>query len=145
MNQSARTFIASKAPRKAFKSRGSALWRIILLVLVLGVAAGFAVARFLLNDQLQARYDQLKKQFDNTVAQAQADTARLQAALDTAQGRLAVEQSTRKGLEASLGTLQKQLGQAHDQLAFFHQLFPPGPRGSINVRAFAVRQIGRAP
>src|SRR5690606_15537142 len=38
--------------------------------------------------------------------------------------------------------LQTELGRARDQLAFFDQLLPPGPKGSISIRALDVQQLG---
>src|SRR5690606_7320917 len=55
---------------------------------------------------------------------------------------LVVEESTRKGLEASLQALQSELGQTRDQLAFYDQLLPPGPKGAISIRALEVERLG---
>lgn len=125
------------APRPA-----RARWAWLVLGLLIGLAAGFFAARAWLAHQGLSRYDQLKAQFDQLSAQSQADTDRLRARVDTLQGELDIELGTRKGLEASLATAQRELGQARDQLAFFRQLFPPGPSGSVSIRALEVRQQG---
>lgn len=143
MSQSARTFIASKAPPTARRSLGGrrpVFWRAIFLAVVVGVGIGFVLARFLLYDQVNLRYAQLKTQFDSATAQSQADANRLQATLDHTKGQLTVEQSTRKALEVDLAAAQKHLGDARNKLAFFQQLFPPGPMGSVNIRAFDVNE-----
>src|SRR5690606_17589531 len=67
--------------------------------------------------------------------QSNQDYEALHAQLDTAQGLLMVEQSTRKSLEATLQATQGELGKARDQLAFFDRLLPPGPNGSVSIRA----------
>jgi len=144
MTQSGRTFIATKVRRQSFRQRSGGRWAALLLVLAVGAGAGFAAARFLLQDQARTQYDHLKTRYDKAMAQARADADKLQARLDTAQGRLAIEQGVRKGLEGSLAAAQAKLGHARDQLAFFHQLFPPGPDGAINIRALAVQQQGGA-
>lgn len=122
--------------------RGPGWWATVLLVLILGLACGFAGARFWFQDQASQRYNQLKTRFDAAVAQNQADSGVLQAKLDAVQGQLAVEQSTRKGLEQTLQATQGQLGKARDQLAFFDQLLPPGPNGTISIRAFDIQRQG---
>src|SRR3546814_7990669 len=53
-----------------------------------------------------------------------------------------MEESTRKGLEATLQASQTELGRARDQLAFFDQLLPPGPTGAIGIRALDIVQLG---
>lgn len=58
------------------------------------------------------------------------------------EGRLLVEESTRRGLETGLQVMQNELGQARDSLAFFEQLMPPGPNGSLSVRALDIERLG---
>lgn len=55
------------------------------------------------------------------------------------QGELGVERAARIELERSLRNAEKDLGQMRDKLAFYEQLLPPGPQGSIDVRAFEVQ------
>jgi hypothetical protein len=75
--------------------------------------------------------------------QAEADwDAQLKAAARRAeqvQGELGVERAARIELERSLQNAEKDLGQMRDKLAFYEQLLPPGPQGSIDVRAFEVQ------
>ncbi|MCC7227082.1 MAG: hypothetical protein IT507_10355 [Burkholderiaceae bacterium] len=68
-------------------------------------------------------------------AQLQAATRRV----EQTQGELAVERAARIGLERSLQNAEKDLGLMRDKLAFYEQLLPPGPQGSIDVRAFEVQ------
>lgn len=73
----------------------------------------------------------------------QQDFDQLQVERNVLEGRLAVESSTRRGLESSLSAAQRDLGAARDQIAFFTELLPPGPDGSISVRGLDVQQKGR--
>lgn len=59
---------------------------------------------------------------------------------DVLEGQLAVEVSTRKGLEATLGAIQQDLGSARDKIAFFEELLPAGPEGSIGIRALDIQK-----
>lgn len=74
--------------------------------------------------------------------QARLELGELHAELGVLEGRLAVESSTRQALERTLGTVQQELGAARDQIAFFYELMPPGPDGSISIRGFDVQRQG---
>ena len=77
-------------------------------------------------------------------AQAVSDwDAQLQASVrhaEQVQGELAVERAARIELERTLQKAEQDLGQMRDKLAFYEQLLPPGPQGSIDVRAFDVQR-----
>ena len=77
-------------------------------------------------------------------AQAVADwDAQLQAAVRRAeqvQGELGVERAAHIELERTLQKAEQDLGQMRDKLAFYEQLLPPGPQGSIDVRAFDIQK-----
>jgi hypothetical protein len=79
---------------------------------------------------LQARVDQEQ-------AQAQA----LRGQLAAADAELAVERAARRTLEDSLAALQTQAGQLRDRLAFYDQLFPAGPAGTVSIRALEISHI----
>ena len=76
-------------------------------------------------------------------AQAVSDwDAQLQTAVRRAEqvrGELGVERAARIELERTLQKAEQDLGQMRDKLAFYEQLLPPGPQGSIDVRAFDVQ------
>lgn len=114
----------------------------LFIVLIVGVALGYASARYLLQDEAGQHYAKLKTEFDVTVAQNQYDLANARSQLDFVRAQLSVEESTRKTLEATLQATQSELGRARDQLAFFDQLLPPGPNGSISVRGLDIEQRG---
>lgn len=76
------------------------------------------------------------------LSQAGAQLNELRAERGLLEGKLAVERSTRQGLERTLGTVQQELGAARDQIAFFYELMPPGPEGSISIRGFDIQRQG---
>jgi hypothetical protein len=51
---------------------------------------------------------------------------------------LLTERAKRLELEKILVNVQSELGRTQDQLAFFEDLFPPGPQGALDLRAVAV-------
>jgi len=114
----------------------------LLLGLVVGLVLGFAGAKFWVQDQAGQRYGLLKAQLEQALAQRQSDLDAAVARLDSVQGRLAIEEGTRKGLESTLASTQQELGRARDHLAFFDRLLPPGPNGSISLRALEVQRHG---
>ena len=77
-------------------------------------------------------------------AQAAADwDAQLQAAVrrtEHVQSELDVERGVHVELERTLQKAEQDLGQMRDKLAFYEQLLPPGPQGSIDVRAFDIQK-----
>ncbi|HEY9280846.1 MAG TPA: DUF6776 family protein [Eoetvoesiella sp.] len=126
----------------AVPARAAPTWPKVLLALVVGLALGYAGARFWFKDQASKRYGQLETEFSVTVAQSQYDLAEARSQVDFVRGQLAVEESTRRTLEATLQATQNELGRARDQLAFFDQLLPPGPNGAVSVRALDIEQTG---
>lgn len=79
---------------------------------------------------------------NDQIVQARLQLNDLHAEQAVLEGQLAVESSTRQGLEHTLGTVQQELGEARDQIAFFYELLPPGPDGSISIRGLDVQQQG---
>jgi len=116
------------------------LW--LLAAALAGAAAGYWVASTLGEETAASRYRQLKSQFELVTAQNRHDYEALQGRLDALQGQMLVEESTRKSLEAALQSTQAELGRARDQLAFFDRLLPPGPNGSISIRALDFERHG---
>ncbi|HWK71163.1 MAG TPA: DUF6776 family protein [Burkholderiaceae bacterium] len=127
---------SAPAPRK---SKGLSLEIPALLAgLVLGAAAALYWAGSASDQQAETQARQLRAE----LVSHQAELAGMRAQLDALTGRLVVEESTRKGLEATLQATQSELGQARDQLAFFDQLLPPGPKGAISIRALDIERLG---
>lgn len=113
----------------------------VLAGLLAGVALGYVAAHYGLAENA-ARDNDLGKRLLAELTQRQIDLDAAQVTVDTLQGKLAVEEGTRKSLEATLRSTQQDLGRARDQLAFYNQLLPPGPNGSLSIRALDVEQHG---
>jgi len=112
------------------------------LMLLLGGAGGFYLAGTLGEESAANRYKELKSQHEVVTAQHRHDYQVLQADMDTLRGQMLVEESTRKSLEVALQSTQAELSKAREQLAFFDRLLPPGPNGSISIRALDFEQRG---
>lgn len=114
---------------------GGWLWVWLVLALAAGVAGGYWVASTVGEESATRRFTRLQTEFQVVSAQHRHDYQVLKSNFDTLQGQLLVEESTRKSLEATLQATQAELGRARDQLAFFDRLLPPGPNGSVSIRA----------
>jgi len=132
---------ASQAIARRYRTRRLryALW---LGILVLGLILGASVARHWFGNEALRQYDVLKSQTQAQLNQARAQLAAARAQNDALQGQLMVEESTRRGLVTSLADAQAELGQLHEQLAFFDQLLPPGPKGAVSIRALEIEHVG---
>lgn len=113
-----------------------------LFFLVSGLVAGGIAGRYWFNNEASQQYAAIQAQMQANLDQVRVDLARTQAELDAVHGSLVLEESTRKGLEATLQATQLELGKARDQLAFFDQLLPPGPKGAISIRALEIERLG---
>lgn len=109
-----------------------------ILVLVLVFVAGAVVMHVGMHGGDREHAQMLQSQNTELLAQlkqSQADAA-------AARSASGVDQGTRQALQGELAALQQKLGHAQDQLAFYEQLIPAGPAGSVTIRAFEVRQDG---
>lgn len=111
-------------------------------IFIFGVGAGAAVLHFCVERPAleTARARTLQYEHELAVVRGQLDEA--MNTMAAFEGRLAVEESTRRGLEKSLRTMQSELGQAQDTIAFYEQLMPPGPKGAVSVRALDIERAG---
>ncbi|WP_353153442.1 DUF6776 family protein [Pollutimonas bauzanensis] len=125
----------------ASKSKGKWLW-LVFPVFLLGLVVGGVGAKFWFNDQASQEYKAARHELETLLEQSRSSLAQANSQLDAVQGQLMVEESTRKGLEASLQASQAELGRANEQLAFFNQLLPPGPAGSVSIRALDIERKG---
>ena len=128
--------VASSPPRQ----RGKA--GLVVLGLLLGLALGAVGARYWFQSEASRQYSAMKQHMQLELDNSQGELTGARAQVDALIGQLVVEESTRKGLEASLQATQAELGRARDQLAFFDQLLPPGPKGALSIRALEVERIG---
>lgn len=113
-----------------------------LLLIVAGAAAGiFFTQRPSAEDvALHLRTERLAQaairgDFEAQVRDGQARSEQLRS-------ELTIERSARAELEKNLKQLQLELGRTKDHLAFYEQLLPPGPQGSIAMRAVELERNG---
>lgn len=129
--------------------RASVRWRLVLGILaiglILGAEGGYYYARHVAATvpHVAITAEQLAAQ-DAAVRQSQAESRFLRAQLDTADGEIVVERAARKELEAQLRQAQNEIGQVRERLAFFEQLLPPGPEGTVDIRGAEVQREGQA-
>lgn len=107
-------------------------------VLVLSFVLGALAMHFGMHGPQMAELHALQAH----AAMEQAGQADAQTELATVRSQLEVEVGTRKALQESLLGVQQELGRTRDQLAFYEQLIPPGPAGSVAIRAFDVQRQG---
>lgn len=122
------------------RSDGRFLW--MFFSALAGLALGAALmwwGVFFYHDRAQA---EAISHLSDQVIQDRLQLNELHAERGVLEGELAVERSTREALERTLGTVQQELGAARDQIAFFYELLPPGPDGSISIRGLDVQQKG---
>lgn len=123
-------------------SRQSGGKLLAVLALLAGLTVGAVAARYWFQSEASQQYNSMRQSMQTELDTRSSELAGARAEADALEGKLAVEESTRKGLEASLQALQSELGRARDQLAFFDQLLPPGPKGAVSIRALEVEQLG---
>ncbi|WP_233213911.1 DUF6776 family protein [Pollutimonas nitritireducens] len=115
---------------------------LVAMSLAAGMVIGAGAAWFWFNHQQRQQSDSDLHTLELALNESRAALEQAHAQIDTMQGRLVVEESTRNGLEASLLASQAELGLARDKLAFFDQLMPPGPAGSVSIRALDIEPQG---
>ncbi|MEN5159903.1 DUF6776 family protein [Achromobacter spanius] len=115
----------------------------LLLGVLVGGAAGFFHARQLYRpqDAVVISVQQAEAQ-DEAMRQQATQLRYIRGQLDKADGELVIERSARQELETQLHAAQAELGRVRDQLAFYEQLLPPGPEGSVDIRSMQIDREG---
>ncbi|WP_322995604.1 DUF6776 family protein [Castellaniella sp.] len=127
---------------KSEKSGGLSRWLVrklsFLLLLALVFLAGAATMHLGMHagdqDMIRAQQAQL--------AALQADLTQSRADLAATRSQADVQSASQRTLQDTMTSLQQQLGQVRDQLAFYEQLIPPGPAGAVAIRAFDIQAEG---
>ncbi|OAE64013.1 hypothetical protein DBL07_09130 [Achromobacter mucicolens] len=136
---------ADPAARSPSRSHGAVvrLCAMLLLGVLVGGAAGFFHARQLYRpqDAVVISVQQAEAQ-DEAMRQQATQLRYIRGQLDTADGELVIERSARQELETQLHAAQAELGRVRDQLAFYEQLLPPGPEGSVDIRSMQIDREG---
>ena len=91
---------------------------------------------------MQLRSDRVAQSLARGEFETQLQAAQLR--IDQAQSEIAIERATRTELEKKLSDSQRELGRLKDNIAFYEQLFPPGPQGVIALRAIDIVLQGQA-
>lgn len=115
----------------------------VLGLALLSAALGAAVMWFAVQAHMAQNRDIRVHELQSQLLQAHTELADVISQRDMLEGQLAVENSTRRGLETTLQAVQAELGAAHDQMAFFEELLPPGPVGSVSIRGLDIQRKGR--
>lgn len=129
-------------PRPA-RSGLARLFAALLLGVLLGGSAGFFQARKIYRPEgavvISAR---LAEEQEEAMRQQATQLRYTRSQLDTADGELVIERSARQELETQLRAAQAEIGRVRDQLAFYEQLLPPGPEGSVDIRGVEIDRAG---
>jgi hypothetical protein len=112
---------------------------LVLAAMLAGAAAVWQYQRVAASDT-KASAEQVSD-LREVVKQREADVSFLRSQLDTSEGERAVDRAARLGLEEQLKALQDDVGQLHDRLAFYEQLLPAGPEGTISVRGLDLERV----
>lgn len=106
--------------------------------LLLGLIAGALGTFFWMQHDIETRVSKQQAVRMQAQQQQQAELQALRARADDLQGQLLIEQGTRQGLESALKTAQTELSQVREKIAFFDQLLPAGPGGSVSIRGLDI-------
>ena len=119
------------------------LFAVLLVGVLLGAAAGYFHARQLYRPQDAVVISARQAEDQEDAMRQQATQLRYtRGQLDTADGELVIERSARQELETQLHAAQAEIGRVRDQLAFYEQLLPPGPEGSVDIRGVQIDREG---
>lgn len=115
----------------------------LLIGVLLGGAVGYGYALRVARppDALVISTQQAEAQAE-AMRQQNAQLRYTQSQLDTADGELVIERSARQELETQLRVAQAEVGRVRDQLAFYEQLLPAGPEGSVDIRGVQIDREG---
>lgn len=115
----------------------------LLIGVLLGgaVGYGYALRQARPPDALVISTQQAEAQAE-AMRQQNAQLRYTQSQLDTADGELVIERSARQELETQLRVAQAEVGRVRDQLAFYEQLLPAGPEGSVDIRGVQIDREG---
>ena len=113
-----------------------------LLLIAAGAAAGiFFTQRPSAEDvALHLRTERLAQATSRSELETQIRDAQIRN--EHLRNELTIERSARAELEKNLAQLQVELGRSKDHLAFYEQLLPPGPQGSIALRGVELERNG---
>lgn len=134
---------SSATPRTSRAGLGLRVAAGVLAGVLAGAAAGYYYARgvYQPKDAVVLSAAQVETR-DEAMRQQAVQLRYLRGQLDTADGELVIERSARQELETQLHAAQAEIGRVRDQLAFYEQLLPPGPEGTVDIRGAQIDREG---
>lgn len=134
---------SSATPRTSRPGLGLRVAAGVLAGVLMGAAAGYYYARgvYQPKDAVVLSADQAEAR-DEAMRQQAVQLRYTRGQLDTADGELVIERSARQELETQLHAAQAEVGRVRDQLAFYEQLLPPGPEGTVDIRGAQIDRDG---
>ena len=117
-----------------------------LFALLIGVLLGAYTERYVIRwarpvGSVQLSADEVAEQ-EAVLRQTEVYLRGLRARLDASGSELVIERAARSELETQLESAQLEIGRVRDQLAFYEQLLPPGPEGTVEVRGLQLDPVG---
>lgn len=104
-------------------------------MIIAGLGCGVFIARAPSDDVAILALRRERATNDVLRVEYEAQLRRSRALFEQVQSSLLIEQASRSELEKTLSKTQSELDYVRDQLAFFEELLPAGPVGSIRLRA----------
>ena len=115
---------------------------VVVLSMVVGAGAALLAKRPVAPSTTgQAGSPQEMAGLDAKIWEREAAIQAMQTRLDVADGEVALERSARLELERQLAAVQNDVGRVREQLAFYEQLLPAGPEGSVAVRGAEFQKL----
>ncbi|MFT0851424.1 DUF6776 family protein [Achromobacter sp. F4_2707] len=114
----------------------------LIIAMLVGAVVGGAIVFFMFERPALEAAQARAQAYEQDLAAARGKLLEANSMVAALEGRLLVEESTRRGLESVVGTLQEDLGKAQNSLAFYEQLIPPGPQGAVTIRALDFERAG---
>lgn len=121
---------------------GWAGWLLVVLALIAGLASGAWATQHWLGRQFQAQALEKQQAIERTLERTRTELLSARSRADSLSAQLVIERSTTQGLQSELQKAQTDLGAERDKVAFYEQLLPPGPQGSIAVRGLEIERQG---
>jgi hypothetical protein len=131
---------AARPPRSSPDFRAGVIVGALAVVALAGILGVTAVLLLLTGTDESTSAARLAT-LQTQASQGQAQVQGLRGQLAASDADLAVERAARHALENNLAELQTQAGQLRDRLAFYDQLFPAGPAGTVSIRAVEITRV----
>ena len=112
----------------------------VLLLLVLGGALGVFIAQQPNAEALALQVRTERAALSQARQTFEAERIQADSQFNVARRELLIERAARAELEKLLESVRAELSRQQDQLAFLENLLPPGPQGSLDIRALDIQK-----